>query len=390
VTDGDHSPTAPIGPPRPAAGRQGPFHSDVIERLGASRVWRLPGGEILLPRVFGFCRGVTRAMEMLESALAEPSREGRRFYLLGQIIHNPWVNRHFESLGVTILGPGQMERLSDLLRGDDCGVIPAFGVPVAIEQQLRRIGCRIIDTTCPDVRRLWAWARQAVERGYGVLIYGRADHDETIVTKSHLQAAGGQYLVVGSLEEARRFCDQLATGAEGDSPQRVFGSLASNAPSWGPLLRLAQVSQTTMLYEETLQVRDMLRDAFQRRFGAEGAGRLLFQPTVCRATQDRQSAARELCEAGCDLFVVVGGFGSSNTRHLYELARRRAPARFIEDASAIGADVIRSYDADAGCVREFRDWLPARRPLRIALLAGASSPEAVVGEVLHRLADLLR
>ena len=147
-----------------------------------------------------------------------------------------------------------------------------------------------------------------------------------------------------------------------------------------------------MLYEETTQVRDLLRAAFEGRFGSAGAAdRLLLQPTVCRATQDRQTAARELCESGCDLIVVVGGFGSSNTRHLYELALRRGSAHFIEDASAVlGAGSIRSLDAGTGAVREVAGWLPSRRPLRIGVLAGASSPEAVVGQVLEKLAELLQ
>jgi 4-hydroxy-3-methylbut-2-en-1-yl diphosphate reductase len=397
---------------------QSAFRSEVIDHLGASRAWRLAGGSILLPRVFGFCRGVTRALEMLEDALGHSAAAGRergesssrpaatRFYLLGPIIHNPWVNHYFEGRGVHILTRAQMNDLASLLSPEDCAVIPAFGATPAIERTLRRIGCRVIDTTCPDVRRLWAWARRSATEGRGVLIYGRADHDETLVTKAHLEAAGeasrgghtapsaapGRYLVVGDLEEAGEFCRMIASGADGRSPSDVFGPGASNASSMAPFLRLAQVSQTTMLYEETTRLRDLLTEAFQSRFGGEETRqRLLFQPTVCRATQDRQTAARELCEAGCDLILVVGGFGSSNTRHLHELARRRGPAYFIEDASAIhGREGILSLDASAGEAREVAGWLPARRPLRIGVLAGASSPEAVVGEVLQRLALLLR
>jgi 4-hydroxy-3-methylbut-2-enyl diphosphate reductase len=391
------------------------FRSEVLDRLGNSRAWDLPGGTILLPRVFGFCRGVTRALEMLESALDEEASAGRRFFLLGPIIHNPWVNRHFERRGVRILSRPQIEKVADFLGAEDHAVIPAFGATPGIEDQLRRVGCRVIDTTCPDVRRLWAWARRAAQEGYGVLIYGRWDHDETVVTKSHLESVGGQYAVIGDLEEARRFCAIIAEGREALPAAGVFGPGASNAASLEPFLRLAQVSQTTMLYEETALVRDLLNAAYERRFGREEAGRrLLLQPTVCRATQDRQTAARELCEAGCDLIVVVGGFGSSNTRHLYELARRRGPAYFIEDASAIltpaeklgtdpsfrrenwglslvspNASVIRSLEAASDSVVEIHGWLPQRRPLRVGVLAGASSPEAVVGQVLQRLAELL-
>jgi 4-hydroxy-3-methylbut-2-enyl diphosphate reductase IspH len=92
-----------------------------------------------------------------------------------------------------------------------------------------------------------------------------------------------------------------------------------------------------------------------------------------------------------DLVVVVGGFGSSNTRHLYELARASAPAWFIEDAGGILSQrelATINLASDERIVA--RDWLPSRRPLRIGVLAGASSPEIVIGEVLQRLARFLK
>jgi len=146
-----------------------------------------------------------------------------------------------------------------------------------------------------------------------------------------------------------------------------------------------------MLHDETLVIRDLLRGAYLRRFGPEGLDeRLIFEPTVCRATQERQDAAVELCRGGADLVVVVGGFWSSNTRHLFELAGRYAPAWFIEDASAIRSDrELLALDPGTNRPRITKDWLPGRRPLRIGALAGASSPEVVVGEVLERLAGFL-
>ena len=145
-----------------------------------------------------------------------------------------------------------------------------------------------------------------------------------------------------------------------------------------------------MLHDETMAVRELVRQAFVERFGPdEAGGRLLFQPTVCSATQARQTAAVELCRQGCDLVVVVGGFGSSNTRHLYELARGLCPAWFIETADAILSDRrIETFDPAVG-LRGVADWLPARRPIAIGVLAGASSPETVVGQVLQRLAGFL-
>jgi 4-hydroxy-3-methylbut-2-enyl diphosphate reductase len=302
------------------------------------------------------------------------------------------VNAYFQRQGVRILSGEELAELEKLVTAADLAIIPAFGVPPPIEQRLRAIGCEIIDTTCGDVRRLWAWAEQAVERGFAVLILGRARHDETVVTKSRLAAAGGKYLVVGDLQQAGRFCDMIAGKSDAADFRRLFDNEATNADGIAPFERLAQVSQTTMLYDETMALRDLVRASFTRRFGPKDLqGRLMFQPTVCRATQARQAAATELCRSRCDLVIVVGGFGSSNTRHLFEVARRYSPAYFIEDADAvISRQRLQTIDPLTSQPTTAENYLPAGDNIRIGVLAGASSPEVVVGEVLEKLASFLQ
>jgi len=368
------------------------FASDRVDKIRrAGNVWKLSGGEIRLPDVFGFCQGVKRALTMLEQAVAAHRGHGGRMLLLGQIIHNPWVNAYFESRGVRILTAEQIRQPERHIEAADCAVIPAFGVPVPIERRLHAIGCRIVDTSCGDVRRLWSWAGREADGGFGVLIFGRAAHDETVVTKSRLADRGGRYVVVGNLDQSRRFCDLVTGRAEGASFAEQFGPDATNAADLTPFDRLAQVSQTTMLYEETLAVRQLLTEAYTERFGPDELGRrLAFQPTVCRATQARQGAAVALCRQGCDVVLVVGGFGSSNTRHLYELARGYARAWFIEDDEAIRSSrEIATFDPAEDRHFVAADWLPDRRPVRVGVLAGASSPEIVVGRVVEKLARFL-
>lgn len=372
------------------------FRSPVLDRLRASRepnVWRLPKGELLLPRVFGFCRGVNRALTLASRAAERHGREAQagRLVLLGEIIHHPWVNEYFQRRGARLLSRAERENVAAHVTREDTAIIPAFGVPPSLEHRLRAVGCRIIDCTCPDVRRLWTWSEQAARDGYGVVIFGRSEHDETVVTKSRLAAAGGAFLVLETLRQVGQFGRLLQSEAGEREFRSAFLPTATNAPGLSAFDRLAQVSQTTMLYDETRRVREILSSAFVARFGREEADRRLrFQPTVCRATQDRQDAAVELCRTGCDLVIVVGGFGSSNTRHLHELALRYAPAYLIEDARSIRSpDELLAYDRVADRAAVLRQWLPSRRPLRIGLLAGASSPEIVVGEVLQRLAEFL-
>ncbi len=310
--------------------------------------------------------------------------------LLGEIIHNPWVNDHFRRQGVEILSREQRVRLDEHVRAVDCAIIPAFGVPLPIERRLGDIGSRTIDCTCGDVRRLWRWSEQAARDGFGVVVFGRSRHDETVVTKSRLADVGGAYLMLENLDQVRTFTEQLRRRASEEEFRRAYDADATNAACLAPFDRLAQVSQTTMLYRDTQQVREILHSAIVDRFGPETDDRLRFQPTVCRATQDRQDAAVELCRSGCDLVIVVGGFESSNTRHLHELAGQYAPAYLIENAPAIrSAGELLAYDRAAQSARLESGWLPARRRLRIGVLAGASSPEIVIGQVLERLAEFL-
>ena len=223
-----------------------PFSSPVVDRVReAGNVWQLPGGLIRLPEVFGFCRGVKRALTMLQRAVAELAGQagsgagGKKLLLLGQIIHNPWVNRYFENLGVRILSREQIEDPAKYITADDCAVIPAFGVKLPVQRQLAAIGCRIVDTSCGDVRRLWSWADRASADGYGVLIFGRADHDETVVTKSRLEASGGRYVVAGNLDQTRRFCDLITRRREAGEFAGLFGPQATNSRDLQPFQRLA-------------------------------------------------------------------------------------------------------------------------------------------------------
>ncbi|MDP7637975.1 MAG: 4-hydroxy-3-methylbut-2-enyl diphosphate reductase, partial [Phycisphaerae bacterium] len=110
-----------------------PFHSEIVDRIRTQgNIWSLPGGQLLLPEVFGFCRGVERALEMLQEAIRQCNDKGRRIFLLGEIIHNPWVNSYFQQQGVGVLSRREAEQLDRHVTVADCTVIPAFGVPLDV------------------------------------------------------------------------------------------------------------------------------------------------------------------------------------------------------------------------------------------------------------------
>ena len=108
--------------------------------------------------------------------------------------------------------------------------------------------------------------------------------------------------------------------------------------------------------------------------------------TLCYATNENQNATYSLVESSADLSLVVGGYNSSNTSHIVELCEARMPTYFVKNAGEIeSGDRIRHFSLESREVVETEDWLPAARPITIALTCGASCPDAVVEGVLNRV-----
>src|SRR5213594_3430362 len=175
------------------------YHSTLIEQIKAADFTYQAGRlTVHLAREFGFCYGVDRAVDY-----AYQTRErfpDRRVYLTGEIIHNPHVNDELRSMGIHFLSdePGAVDRLE----GSDVVILPAFGVTVAMLQQLEGRGCTLIDTTCGSVLNVWKNVRRYAEGGYTSIIHGKVWHEETQATASQAVQYGGKYLVAFDRAEA--------------------------------------------------------------------------------------------------------------------------------------------------------------------------------------------
>lgn len=358
------------------------FHDDDVERLLLRRQWSAPNGlEIVLPRSFGFCGGVLHAVRLLQQALAE--HPGRRIWLLGEIIHNDTVNRYFQEQGATMLPEPSLATIQRLAIPGDLFVIPAFGIPVAMEEWLRHFANpgHVIDTTCAYVRRIWTFVEAGSSAGATVVIHGKPHHPETVAAVSRALATPGHagVFVVPNLQAARELAAALEAGT-GEWPAAAHPQQIPDTP----IRQIAFANQTTMLFRETQEVgRVVAAGAASRQIP------FVATDTVCKATQDRQDAALELCASRCDLFLVIGGFASSNTTQLYRLAAEQGPAYFIEGASAICSTTLSHWDPVAGKRCETAAWLPLG-PCKIGLLAGASCPHKDIGDVIRTLAHLER
>src|SRR5438552_14290903 len=182
------------------------YHSAIVERVKAEDfTYRAERLRIHLAREFGFCYGVDRAVDY-----AYQTRErfpDRRVFLTGEIIHNPHVNDKLRAMGIGFLSddPTAVDRLE----AADVVILPAFGVTVAVLQQLERRGCTLIDTTCGSVLNVWKNVKRYAEGGYTSVIHGKMWHEETRATASQAAAYGGKYLVVFDKTEAGMVCNYI-------------------------------------------------------------------------------------------------------------------------------------------------------------------------------------
>jgi 4-hydroxy-3-methylbut-2-enyl diphosphate reductase len=362
------------------------YHSAIIERIKAEDfAYRAGRLTVHLAREFGFCYGVDRAVDY-----AYQTRErfpDRHVYLTGEIIHNPHVNEKLRAMGIRFLNDeGQA---LDQPRADDVVILPAFGVTVAMLQQLDQRGCTLIDTTCGSVLNVWKNVRRYAEGGYTSVIHGKVWHEETQATASQTAGYGGKYLVVFDRAETDVVCGYIRHGGEAGAFMSHFSKAAS--AGFDPdhdLQRIGLANQTTMLMTESLEIGEMIRQAMTDRYGeADLTAHYQAFDTICSATQDRQDAVVALLrEYPVDLMIVIGGYNSSNTANLARICAASRPTFHIADPEClVSSDEIRHRPVGSKTEVTATGWLPAAGPLKVGLTSGASTPDNLVGAAIARL-----
>jgi 4-hydroxy-3-methylbut-2-en-1-yl diphosphate reductase len=249
------------------------YHSGLIEQVKANDFTYQSGRlTIHLAREFGFCYGVDRAVDY-----AYQTRErfpDRRVFLTGEIIHNPHVNDKLRAMGIRFLTDA--EESLDSLGADDVVILPAFGVTVAMLEQLDRRGCTLIDTTCGSVLNVWKNVRRYAEGAYTSIIHGKVWHEETQATASQAVQYGGKYLVVFDHAETGAVCDYIRGRGDAAFLERFKNAVSPDFDPDRDLQRIGLANQTTMLMSESLEIGEMIRAAMRDRYGdaeiAERAG----------------------------------------------------------------------------------------------------------------------
>lgn len=343
---------------------------------------------VKLAEAFGFCWGVERAVAMAyETRRHYPSE---RIWITNEIIHNPSVNDHLRRMDVLFIPVDAGVKDFSAVTQGDVVILPAFGATVQEMQLLNERGCHIIDTTCPWVSKVWNTVEKHKKHAFTSIIHGKVKHEETLATSSF----AGTYLVVLDLNEAQLVCDYILASKEGRGNRQSFMARFSHAcsPGFDPdrdLLRLGVANQTTMLKSETEEIGKLFEKAMLRRFGPVAINEhFLAFNTICDATQERQDAMFALVDEPLDLLVVIGGYNSSNTTHLQEIAVSRGIRSFhIDTPERIGPGNRITHKPLGSAMALEAPFLSAG-PLTVGITSGASTPDRVVEDVIRRLMDL--
>ena len=273
--------------------------------------------EVRLAKSAGFCFGVKRAVQ----TVYEQVEKGGKIYTYGPIIHNEEVVKDLEKKGVCVIE--SEEELSKLTEGTV--IIRSHGVPKKIYEIIEKQGLECVDATCPFVKRIHTIVEKESGEGSKIVIIGNENHPEVEGIKGWSQTPAA---VIESEEEALEF------KAENDE-------------------KICMVAQTTFNYNKFKE----LVEIFQKK-----GYNVSVVNTICNATEERQTEAKEIA-ALVDVMIVIGGKHSSNTRKLYEICSKECENTYF----------IQTLD-------DLHLELPKAVRL-IGITAGASTPNNIIEEV---------
>jgi 4-hydroxy-3-methylbut-2-enyl diphosphate reductase len=364
---------------------QSEYQSNLIQQIRDSN-YTLTRGDVtvVLAQAFGFCWGVERAVAMAYETRKQFPAE--RIWITNEIIHNPSVNQRMQEMGIKFIPVVAGKKDFSVVDPGDVVILPAFGASVQEMQVLSQKNCKIVDTTCPWVSKVWNTVEKHKKNEYTSIIHGKYKHEETIATSSF----AGKYLIVLNLQEAEYVVKYILHGGDRNEFLAKFSKACS--PGFDPdrdLEKVGIANQTTMLKSETEQIGKLFERAMMQKYGTANL-KEHFQSfnTICDATQERQDAMLELVEKPLDLIVVIGGFNSSNTTQLQQIALERGlPSYHIDSVARILPGNRIEHRLLNGNLKITENWLPKGKVI-MGLTSGASTPDKVVADVIEKIFQL--
>ena len=279
--------------------------------------------EIRRAKTAGFCFGVKRAVETVYQQLDQ--EKDSRIYTYGPIIHNEEVVKDMEKRGVKVLR--SEEELKELKEGTV--IIRSHGVPERIHREMEKNGLKIIDATCPFVKKIHNIVKKESGEGKHIVIIGNPDHPEVEGIRGW---AGEDVTVIQTPEDAQKF-------------------------SVKPGKKVCIVSQTTFNYNK---FKDLVEILLKKSYDVSVLN------TICNATKERQTEARSIAEE-VDAMIVIGDKHSSNTQKLFEICQKACKdTYYIQTLDDLDLNQLGSVET-------------------VGITAGASTPNNIIEEVQNNV-----
>jgi 4-hydroxy-3-methylbut-2-enyl diphosphate reductase len=278
--------------------------------------------KVILAQPRGFCAGVVRAIEIVERAI---EKFGPPVYVRHEIVHNKYVVESLKARGARFV-----EEVSEIPEGA-VAIFSAHGVAKKVEAEAAARNLPVLDATCPLVTKVHNQGKRYVSQGRTLVLIGHAGHPEVEGTLGQIDAP------------------VVLVQTEADVEKLV---IPVDAP-------VAYVTQTTLSVDDTRGIIAALQRRFSDLVGPETRD-------ICYATQNRQSAVRDLSKV-VDLILVVGAKNSSNSNRLREIGTEEGlPSFLVADGSEVDPAWLRGIET-------------------VGITAGASAPEVLVEDVINAL-----
>ena len=276
--------------------------------------------KIIVAKNSGFCNGVRRSVDLANKA----SEKNIKTYTLGPLVHNPTQVKMLEKKGVSVVDENEVLKIKNSQI-----VIRSHGVSENLKENLKNNSNEVVDATCPVLLNIYKKIIEKENEGYTVVIIGDKEHPEIKAMASYVNNG----IIIKDETEAKNITN---------------------------MSKLYVVSQTTNridFFENIAHELEKTNDD------------VVIENTICNATRLRQEACKSLSKE-VDCMIVVGGFNSSNTNKLYQIAQKYCEnVQRIETVKDLPLQKLSNFNI-------------------IGVIAGASTPDQVIEEVVNRMDDL--
>lgn len=284
---------------------------------------------IIVGKTAGFCFGVKRAVEGALDQI-ENNNSNKSIYCLGEIVHNKQVVDKLEEKGIQFIN-----NINEVNNCNSNLIIRAHGVPIEEYKVAKEKQIEIKDYTCSYVLKIHKIADEYKEKGFYIFVIGNKLHPEIIGAISH---CGCNYSIIEDEKDIKEAVNEFIKTQN---------------------INLLIIVQTTFNKEKFSSIVNNIKESLNSNTN------IVIKNTICSATDERQNETEALSKK-VELMIIIGGKNSSNTKKLYEIAKKNTEALLIETSEELNIENIKKYE-------------------NIGIMAGASTPQESIDNVINTL-----